>query len=64
MITLVYELVDQPEVEHEREFSSRSEALLWVRGMRETDFEWIEVHTESWYFMAESWSDLLGGLNE
>lgn len=64
MLTLVYELVDQPEVEYEKEFSSRSESLLWLQGMRETDFQWLEACSPDGDIVACGWTDCLGVLNE
>jgi hypothetical protein len=59
MVTLVFEYMDQPDVDQEKEFATIAEAQNWLLGCREEDFNWIQMFTVSGYELAECYSEIL-----
>ena len=60
MIFLAFEWIDQQNEEQEKEFDTLARAQEWLKGQRETDFNWICMYNASGYELAESYSEILG----
>lgn len=51
--------MDATKEEQEKEFDTLARAQDWLKGQRESDFDWIEMCSESGDVLAETYSEIL-----
>ncbi|AWN08584.1 hypothetical protein HOT32_gp01 [Erwinia phage Faunus] len=59
MVFITFVWVDQRKEEQEKEFDTLANAKEWLKGQRETDFDWVEMSTEHGDIMAETYSGIM-----
>lgn len=59
MVFLTFEMLDQQNEEQEKEFDTLARAQDWLKGQRETDFNWIVMYNAAGHELAETYSEIL-----